>query len=335
MVDRNQPVMHLDLIDFTAFKDDLSYLIPSDYRRPVLHGAAVQAVSSFTFGALVLQNLQQPSFGIQLTVADVLKSFSLNGFQLTPRLVSLLGLTKNSQFHIRGLGSIFLKQGQYTLLYLNQPSISVSFKKSTSCAWLAIDWSDEIVQQALPYFGWLQKPVRTASDKEALWISKPRAANTRIMDIANDILTNPYNDEIGKLLYENKIREYLLELLIEAGEKPAPKIKLTQLERARIIAIGEEMAANPDKKYPIASLTVKAGMNSIKLKDAFKEIHGRGIFEHQMMARMEEARRLLMETDLSTKQISAMIGYKLTTSFVTRFKKYFGYYSSEVPRNRY
>ena len=232
------------------------------------------------------------------------------------------------------MGALSLKQGQFMLAYIQPTTITARFSKGSTSELLAIGWSPGLFYEMLPYFDWLKQYAGVDPPMDSKWISRPRPANLRMMDIAHDMLSNPYDETVGLLLYEHKVREYLLELLMEAGKKPPPKIKLTTAEREMIAAIAEEITANPDKKYPIALLTMKAGINSIKLKGAFKEIYGHGIFEHQMAARMKEARRLLLETDLSPKQVSAMIGYKLTTSFVSRFKKHFGYYSSEISKSR-
>jgi transcriptional regulator GlxA family with amidase domain len=51
-----------------------------------------------------------------------------------------------------------------------------------------------------------------------------------------------------------------------------------------------------------------------------------------LAARLHEARRLLLETDLSTKQIKDIVNYKLNNSFIEAFHEFFGYYPSYVPR---
>jgi AraC-like DNA-binding protein len=47
---------------------------------------------------------------------------------------------------------------------------------------------------------------------------------------------------------------------------------------------------------------------------------------------MQEAHRLLEETNLTTKAIAARVGYDLTTSFITKFREYFGYPPSQVSK---
>jgi AraC-like DNA-binding protein len=327
--------MYFDLTAFPSFKNGHSGVLPPDYRSPILRGAKVQAVTIPLFGMLVAQDLEGPGYQLHVMAADLMRNCRLAGIQQSSQLVALLAMKKNCFYWIDGLGHIVLKQGQFILAYLNPAKIMVSLKKGMPSELLSVALSPGLFNEALPHFAWLSGYLAPGLPRPSTLLCKARPANVRIMDIANDILSNPYDEAIGKLLYENKVREYLLECLIEAGKKAPPKIKLTHAERQLIIGIGEQITANPDKKFPINVLTVQAGMNSIKLKHAFKEIHGRGIFEHQLVARMEEARRLLMETDLSTKQVASKIGYKLTTSFITRFKQYFGYYSSEVRRNNY
>jgi AraC-like DNA-binding protein len=56
-----------------------------------------------------------------------------------------------------------------------------------------------------------------------------------------------------------------------------------------------------------------------------EEVFGKAIFEYQLAARMEEARKMLLENELTTKAIAAKVGYKNTTSFISKFKDHFGY----------
>jgi len=75
-------------------------------------------------------------------------------------------------------------------------------------------------------------------------------------------------------------------------------------------------------------------MNEKKLENLFSEIFGTTILQYHLESRLREAHRLLEVTNYTSKQIRAMIGYDLTTSFITKFRKYFGYPPSEVKRNQ-
>jgi transcriptional regulator GlxA family with amidase domain len=73
-------------------------------------------------------------------------------------------------------------------------------------------------------------------------------------------------------------------------------------------------------------------MNTMKLKMAFKERFGQGIFEHQLEARMKEGLRLLQETNLAIKDVAGIVGYQRATSFISKFGEYFGYPPSQVEK---
>ncbi len=61
---------------------------------------------------------------------------------------------------------------------------------------------------------------------------------------------------------------------------------------------------------------------------------GKTIFKFHLDQRMKEARRLLKDSGLPTKVIAWMVGYDLTTSFITQFSLYFNYPPSKIQKKR-
>jgi AraC-like DNA-binding protein len=81
-------------------------------------------------------------------------------------------------------------------------------------------------------------------------------------------------------------------------------------------------------------LAKEVGMNDYKLKIAFRQLFGMGLFEYHLGLRMNEARRLLEETNKPVKAIAKLTGYSRITSFITTFRKFFGYTPSSVRKRR-
>jgi len=154
------------------------------------------------------------------------------------------------------------------------------------------------------------------------------------LDTVQHILKSPFDEDISRLLFECHTREYLILILVEAAKEANEQMRLTDRERQILIAIGEEVKTNHSKKFRMADLYRKAGMSATRFKNAIKEILGTTLGKHSMTARMEEARRLLLEGELSPKQISEKVSYKDPTSFNKQFKKHFGYPPGEVQQNK-
>jgi AraC-like DNA-binding protein len=119
---------------------------------------------------------------------------------------------------------------------------------------------------------------------------------------------------------------------VETSKTEALGILLTKDEEDRMRELGERLQQDPQGRFPIATLAKEMGMNEMKLKLAFKQVNGKGIFEYHLDQRMNEALRLLKNSDLSTKEIASLVGYEFTTSFITGFRKYFGFPPSMIQR---
>jgi AraC-like DNA-binding protein len=64
----------------------------------------------------------------------------------------------------------------------------------------------------------------------------------------------------------------------------------------------------------------------------FRQVFGSGVFETLLKARMQKARSLLLETDKPIKEVASLIGYERLTSFITAFRKHFGYTPASLRR---
>jgi AraC-like DNA-binding protein len=312
----------------------LKYTLPAEYRGGVLPGSSV-VVAQREEGSMVLQVVEHPQFNIRFQVFDFTKPAKITAQQNASILVGFLALKNSIQYHFKGLGPLKLKQGQFAFLHCKELEMIARFQKDISCQVLEISWSTEVLQQALPYFPFLQHLLSPTQKDISYFLSTPiRLAGPKALEVAQDLLKTPYDENLSRLYFEHKVREYLFLLLLESGKAPSPALHLTRKEWEKIAKIGAAISQEPDKRFPIADLAVAAQMNEMKLKRAFKERYGQGIFEFQLAIRMKEARRLLQETDLPIKAIASMVGYQLTSSFITKFREYFGYPPSQVIKQK-
>lgn len=75
-----------------------------------------------------------------------------------------------------------------------------------------------------------------------------------------------------------------------------------------------------------------AGLSKAYLSRLFKEKTGSKYIEYLTACRMEQAKRMLLETNLSVKQIAEAVGYINVPGFRNKFKSYFGINASEIRR---
>jgi AraC family transcriptional activator of pyochelin receptor len=84
--------------------------------------------------------------------------------------------------------------------------------------------------------------------------------------------------------------------------------------------------------YRIPEIANKVKLNEYRLKFIFRHVYKESIYQYQMTARMEKAKRLLQETKKSIEDIAKAIGYLYLTSFITAFRKHFGYTPRSIRR---
>jgi AraC-like DNA-binding protein len=64
-------------------------------------------------------------------------------------------------------------------------------------------------------------------------------------------------------------------------------------------------------------------MSPSKLKTLFKKTYGQSIYEYFNTSRLNQARHLLLENNLSIKEVAWQMGYSAVSNFSAAFKKQF------------
>lgn len=149
-----------------------------------------------------------------------------------------------------------------------------------------------------------------------------------IMNIILDLLRMPYTGARRRLFTEAKAAELVCRLFQEIEEdfeavpvlsSPASTMKKKLLDAQRILV------ANYKSPPKISLLAREVGLNRSTLCASFKEFFGVTIHEFCQSYRMNKARELLQDRNLSISQVSEMVGYDHSTNFTVAFKKQFGF----------
>jgi len=282
---------------------------------------------------IVLQNFIRGDFAIQLGIYKFL-NFVRSILRPPPFPTGSLLILKNDlNATINGIGTIVLKKNQFSFLHFNDENMLTDFEGGEEYQLLEISCSGDMFSQALPHFpGLAEQFLKTGSRPNASLLSTPRVIGEKALDLVQDLLNSPFDPGVNEIYFEYKVREYLLLLLMESSKAEEPQIFLTTDEKNRLQALNTRLKEDPRGKFPITPLAKEMGMTEMKLKLAFKQLFGKTIFKFHLDQRMKEARRLLKDSGLPTKVIAGMVGYDLTTSFITQFKAYFGYPPSQIQK---
>tara|TARA_R110002072_G_scaffold267201_2_gene426236 strand:+ start:2766 stop:3800 length:1035 start_codon:yes stop_codon:yes gene_type:complete len=143
-----------------------------------------------------------------------------------------------------------------------------------------------------------------------------------------DLLRMPYEGARRRLFTEAKSAELTCRLFQEIEDDfkaipvmatPAHTLKIKLYEAQRILV--ERYQAPPT----IAALAREVGLNRTTLCAEFKEIFGTTVSEFCQSYRMNKARELLQDRNLSISQVAEEVGYEHPSNFTAAFKKQFGF----------
>jgi len=157
--------------------------------------------------------------------------------------------------------------------------------------------------------------------------------NFKIQQVIQEIINCAYTDELRNLFLLSKSIE-LLVLQADLYEQQADNqfIKLER-DKRKLIEAKELLTAKLSNPPTIIELSKLVGINEYKLKKGFKELFGTTIFGYIHASRMSLAKRLLLGTDKSAKEIAYETGYTSPQYFSNAFKKQFGVTPNSVRKN--
>lgn len=82
--------------------------------------------------------------------------------------------------------------------------------------------------------------------------------------------------------------------------------------------------ADISRHFTIFDIAQQVTLGSTKLKEAFKQHYGKGLYTYLKEARMKKAMELITATQKPFKEIARDVGFKHYNNFITAFTKYHG-----------
>lgn len=145
---------------------------------------------------------------------------------------------------------------------------------------------------------------------------------------ALSLIQSPYCGALSRIQAESRALELLLlsvQALVDSeAKRDRPERNLSRREIERLNGVREVLAGRFLDPPSIRELARHAGTNEAKLMNSFKQLYGQTVFDYAQRLRMEKAKTLLEETDLSITEIAFQVGYEYSSNFTTAFKRFFG-----------
>ena len=108
-----------------------------------------------------------------------------------------------------------------------------------------------------------------------------------------------------------------------------------QAEQIEVIRrLHQDLLSNLDQRITIEALSKQYLMNPTTMKALFKSVYGTSIAAHMKEHRMQEAAKLLAETEMSIAEVALSVGYDSQSKFSTAFKEFFQMLPKEYRKSR-
>ncbi len=157
-----------------------------------------------------------------------------------------------------------------------------------------------------------------------------KTSNFKIQQVINEIINCSYKDELKDLFLLSKSIELLVLQAELYGNQASALFIKSEKDKRKLIEAKELLELRIDNPPTIVELSKLIGMNEYKLKKGFKELFGTTVFGFIHKCRMSLAKKLLLGTDKSAKEIAYCTGYSSPQHFSNAFKKQFGVSPSSV-----
>lgn len=226
-----------------------------------------------------------------------------------------------------------LREDQFIIYRSNTAQEKIVFEKNKEYRSIEVLCKHEKLEEFISIFpelpDFLNVPV---SGKPVFFVKKSGRISPEVMDIIRTISDCPFTGFTRDYYIEHRLEELFFLLLVIASKKDPDESAPTEDETKAAYAAERLILADITRHYSIPAIARQVRLNEFRLKHVFKYIFQLGIFEYLLEARMREARRLLFHSDKPVKEIAWLTGYRLT-SFITAFRKHFGYTPGSIRRN--
>ena len=106
----------------------------------------------------------------------------------------------------------------------------------------------------------------------------------------------------------------------------SPQNGLTEYPQEQVALVREihsQLLRNMKRRVTIEELSKQNLINPTTLKAVFKAVYGTSLAAHIKKHRMEQAAKMLRETDMSISEIALAVGYDSQSKFASAFKNAF------------
>lgn len=150
-----------------------------------------------------------------------------------------------------------------------------------------------------------------------------------ILQKLSNFTQSSFSDQL--LLESKAIELFALQIVqfeqMQNSELPAmlKKSEVERMQEVRKILINQT-----EGQLSLRTLAHLVGTNEFNLKRDFKTLFGKSVYAYLNQHKMEQAKTMLIDGDVTVAEISKKMGYKYATHFTSAFKKHFNFLPNKI-----
>lgn len=213
-------------------------------------------------------------------------------------------------------------KGQYNLIYLPANEYEATIPRGVHKS-IAISIAPDTLVKYSPDFPFLINFLGSIKNKKPLFIREKHLFITPKMDIeVNSVSANIFKGEdLKKLFTEIKAFDLCFEALLDIGDLCKITDCLTSINSKTIENISAYLLKNIDQNISISDLSDRFGITARRLQQGFKSLFGKNVHEYVVQNRLDRAKKMLRDSNISIKSVALAIGYKDVQNFSAAYKK--------------
>lgn len=312
-----------------------SPVIPPSLARFRIPGAK-QSFAAGNFGSLLFYEQSGPGFSLWHKSYFIKQNTPLTAVTDAPLFQLWVAVNRPLRFQQPGMGKTKLAEGQFNIWFTPAGNCQTWFEKSKKYLVYEVHLDRSFLEQLAPHFPPLSDFLVKSSAGMPGQLSPVHAHVTpELMNLLQKMHYCRYTGEVKEMYLQTLLTKLLLLALSRLSLAPIQlnEVKLQPFEMAKLREARDYLLNHLEHTGTVNELAHAIGMNEARLKKGFSQLYGTTIFELLVEARMEKARRLLQESDMTVHAVAISIGYKNISSFTVAFKKKFGLLPSEMQGN--
>lgn len=159
-------------------------------------------------------------------------------------------------------------------------------------------------------------------------LMRPRRVSPKIHNYFDQILHNQMRGELKNTYIEALGKVLLAELWQEdpqlSGERQETGAGYSQFEQTALSQVREILRERYCSPPTIRELAQMTAINEYKLKNGFRSMFGKTVYEYIRYIRMEHAKYMLADPEISISEIAHRVGYINTSHFARAFRREHG-----------